>query len=218
MSGRIVAELGRPETPEETEDRKARNRVLRRSRQTFTNLLACLVVCVGLVVAIIVFVPRGQPGTQTTIDVKAAARGADLGVPLLVPDVPSSWKANAAEMRATDQIQAWYTGYVTPDNGFVAYTEAPKANVTWLGDTLADAPAKGTRELGGLTWRVYDQRSKGQDAGNVAYALATQVGSTTLVVFGTGTNAQIASVATALGTAAAAQRLTGTNTAPGTDS
>lgn len=214
MSGRIVAELGRPETTEETEDRQARNRALRRSRQTFTNLLACLVVCVGLVVAIILFVPRGQPATQTSIDVHAAARGAALGVPVLVPDVPPTWKSNAAEMRATDQIQAWYAGYVTPANGFVAYTEAPDANVTWLGDTVADAPSVGTRVVGGLLWRVYDQRAKGQDAGNVAYGLATRIGSTYLVVYGTATDAEIQRVATSLAEQAATAHLAGANSAP----
>jgi Protein of unknown function (DUF4245) len=219
MSGpapRIVAELGRPETPEETAARNAENRRLRRSRQSTRNLVASLAVCLGIVAVIIALVPRGVPVDQPHVDYRVAASQAEdtAGLPLLAPGVPSSWRANAAELRRTGGVSSWYVGFVLPRNAFLAYTEGIRADPTWLSNTLESAPAGGTLRLGGLTWRVYDQRDRGAAAGNVAYALATTVGTTDLVVYGTAPTAQAQRLATALAKAAADRGLPGADTVP----
>jgi hypothetical protein len=219
MSGpgpRIVAELGRPETPEETAARTAENRRLRRSRQTTRNLVASLAVCLGIVAVIIALVPRGAPVEQPQVDYRLAATQAEdtAGLPLLAPPVPSTWRANAAELRRTAGVSSWYVGFVVPGNAFLAYTEGIKADPTWLSNTLGSAPAGGTVRLGGRTWRVYDQRSRGADAGNVAYALATIVGTTDLVVYGTAPEAEAKRLATALAKSATDRGLPGPDTVP----
>lgn len=219
MSGpapRIVAELGRPETPEETAARVAENRRLRRSRQTTRNLVGSLAVCLALVAVIVALVPRGAPVDQPQVDYRAAAGQAEdtAGLPLLAPPVPSSWHANSAELRRTAGVSSWYVGFVVPGNGFLAYTEGIKANPTWLSNTLEAARPGGTTRLGGLTWRVYDQRDRGSAAGNVQYGLATTVGTTDLVVYGTAAASQAQRLAASLATAAAKRGLQGTNTVP----
>jgi hypothetical protein len=213
---RIVAELGRPEAPEETAGRNAENRRLRRARQTTRNLVASLAVCLGLVAVMIALVPRGVPVEQPQVDYRVAASQAEAtaGLPLLAPALPSSWRANAAELRRTAGVSSWYVGFVVPGNAFLAYTEGIKANPTWLSNTLESAPAAGTLRLGGLTWRVYDQRDRGDRAGNVAYALATTVGTTDLVVYGTASAAAAQRLAAALATAAADRGLQGGNMVP----
>jgi Protein of unknown function (DUF4245) len=213
---RIAAELGRPETPEETEARLAENRRLRRARQTTRNLVASLVVCLALVAVIVALVPRGVPVEQPQVDYRAAASQAEdsAGLPLLAPPVPSTWHANSAELRRSGGVSSWYVGFVVPGDGFLAYTEGIRANPTWLSNTLESARAGGTARLGGLTWRVYDQRDRGSDAGNVAYGLATTVGTTDLVVYGTAPAADARRLATTLATAAASRGLQGANTVP----
>lgn len=219
MSGtppRIVAELGRPETPEEAAARTALNRRLRRSRQTTRNLIASLAVCLGIVAVLVALVPRGAPVEQPQADYRAAARQAEdtAGLPLLAPAVPSSWRANAAELRRSGGVSSWYVGFVLPGNAFLAYTEGITANPTWLANTLESAPPGGTVRLGGPTWRVYDQRDRA-DPGNVAYGLATALGSTDLVVYGTAPATEAQRLAAALATAAADRGLRGGNTVPG---
>ncbi len=56
----VVAELGRPETPEETAERKAENSRNHRNRQTVNNLVLSLIATVAVVALIVLFVPRGQ--------------------------------------------------------------------------------------------------------------------------------------------------------------
>ena len=213
---RVVAELGRPETPDEKEARTAENRRLRRQRQNARNLAYSLVVCVALVIVIVLAVPRGAPAPRTAVDYRSLASQSEGSVdrPLLAPALPSTWSANAAELRTSDGVTSWYVGFVLPKNEFLSYTEGLNGNATWLADVLDSAKGGGTTTIGGLTWRVYDRRDLGQSAGNVAYALATRVGSTDLVVSGTATPAETRSLAAALAADASTRHLTGTDVAP----
>lgn len=214
--GRIVAELGRPETPQETADRKARDRVLRRSRQNFRNLIASLAACLAAVVLIVLLVPRGNGVQQPAIDVRAAATqyGDTAGQPLVAPKVPASWKSNAAQLRGTGDASSWYVGYVIDGTGYAGLTEGLPGDSTLLATTLDDAKATGTTTIGGLPWRVYDRRSLGTDTGNVAYGLATKIGTVVVAVYGTASAADVRSLAAGVATDAAARGLTGEGTLP----
>ena len=213
---RVVAELGRPETPEETEARVADGRRLRRQRQNARNLVYSLLACVVLVVVIVLAVPRGAPPERPAVDYRSLASQSQGSVdrPLLAPATPSTWKANSAELRTANGVTSWYVGFVLPKNEFLSYTEGLNGNGTWLADVLESAKGGGTTTVGGLTWRVYDRRSLGDAAGNVAYALATRIGSTDLVVSGTATPAETRSLAAALAAEASTRHLTGTDVAP----
>ena len=213
---RVVAELGRPETAEETAERKARDRTLRRSRQTSRNLVYSLLVCVGLVVVIVLAVPRGQGPVRAAIDYRSAsAQYADTaGQPLLAPVVPKGWQANAAELRGTGGASSWYVGFVTAGDGFAAYSEGLPGDATWLDSVLEQARATGTTRIGGLDWRVYDRRNLGDSAGNVAYALATRVGTTVIAVYGTPSAGDVRDLAARAAADATARGLTGTNELP----
>lgn len=214
--GRVVAELGRPETPAETAARRAENSRLRRSRQTARNLMSSLLVTIGLVVVIIALVPRGAAPATRNVDYRQLASQASASVqePLLAPRLPAGWHSNSAELRGTDAVTSWYVGFVTPENQYLGYSEGIDANDTWLSNTLAKARSAGTARVGGLTWRVYDQRALGTAAGNVAYALATGIGTTDLAVYGTSTPAETNALAAALAADARGKGLTGANTVP----
>ena len=57
---RVVAELGRPETAQETADRKAEFSRTYRASQNTRNLIAALLVTLAVVVVIVFAVPRGS--------------------------------------------------------------------------------------------------------------------------------------------------------------
>jgi hypothetical protein len=199
----IVAELGRPETPEETAARRAQNSADHRNRQTVNNLVYSLIATVALVAVIVLVVPRGNPTSSTPpVDYAAVAQQAQGSEPdrLLVPQLPSTWKSNSAELRTktADNVDAWYIGLLTPRGQYIGVVQGFGANDSWVADQVNRTRIGGTRVIDGVTWDVYDNRSAGSDAGNVAYGLATTAGASTVVVFGTADDGEFTTVASSL--------------------
>lgn len=198
---KIVAELGRPETPEETFARKQENSRLYRSRKTINNLVFSLLVTVGLVAAIYFLVPRadGEPNWQVDYVAQSEIASQSLGEALLVPAMPEQWRANAAELRnaANGQVTSWYIGFITPKDKFIAFNEAFDADETWVANELKDYPATGTKNIDGQEWTVYDNRSY-KEAGNVQYAMVTTLGRSTVVLYGTADDAEFDQLATSI--------------------
>ncbi|MCS5719032.1 DUF4245 domain-containing protein [Herbiconiux sp. CPCC 205763] len=198
----IVAELGRPETAEETAARKAEQSRLYRDRKTLHNLLYALLVCVGLVAVIVFLVPRSEGSLLQAVDYQKVAEDAQPSMPiaLAVPALPEGWTSNAAEIRTStgDDIVSWYIGLLTPDKDYVGITQALDANPSWLNDQVAEGRASGVLTIDGVQWDVYDNRSMTTEVGNVEYALTTESGRATYVVFGTAEPDDIETVAAAL--------------------
>lgn len=198
---KVVAELGRPETPAETAARKAENSRLYRSRKTTNNLVLSLLVTVGLVAVIYFAVPRaeGEPNWLVDYVSQSEIASKSLGEELLVPAMPEQWRANAAELRnATNgQVTSWYIGFITPTDKFIAFNEAFDANNTWVSETLNEYPATGEITIDGQVWTEYDNRSM-NDAGNVEYALVTSSGRSTVVLFGNADNAEFEQLAASI--------------------
>jgi hypothetical protein len=198
----IVAELGRPETPDETAARKAEASRLYRDRKTLFNLLYALLASVALVAAIVLLVPRSEGSLIDPIDYATVAESAQssMPVPLAVPDLPEGWTSNAAEIRTapSDGVISWYIGLISPEQEYVGLTQAVEANPSWLADQVVGGLASGVVDLDGVEWTVYDNRSggSGQDeVGNVEYALTAESGDSTFVVFGTAEPEEIEVVA-----------------------
>ncbi|MFD1714320.1 DUF4245 domain-containing protein [Amnibacterium flavum] len=199
----VVAELGRPETPEETAARKAQNSRNHRDRQTTRNLLYALIACLGLVALIVLIVPRSDTSIVPPVDYRAIAADAQpsLEATIIVPDVPADWVSNAAELRtgATDGVITWYIGFVTPSNDFVGMKQGLKANPSWLSTELKGSNATGTTDIDGLEWTVYDYR-EANDRGNLEYSLATTVDDTFFLVYGTADQTDAETLAAAITT------------------
>ena len=198
---KIVAELGRPETPAETAARKAENSRLYKSRKTINNLVYSLLVTVGLVAVIYFLVPRadGEPNWQVDYVAQSEIASKSLGESLLVPAMPEQWRANAAELRnvTNGQVTSWYIGFITPSDKFIAFNEAFDANETWVSNELKDYPATSTVTIDGQQWTVYNNRSM-NDAGNVEYAMVTTLGRSTVVLYGTADDAEFEQLATSI--------------------
>jgi hypothetical protein len=186
---RVVAELGRPETPEETVDRLADNSRRYRSRKTVNNLVLSLLATLGAVLVLVLLVPRSDTTIDRTVDVAAVAAQVQTGLPdrLVVPQLPGGWRANAAQWRVggSDKIPSWYIGLLTPGNEFIGLTQGFGANPSWLAAQLDDAPASETRDIGGIRWDVYRNPAADQDRGNFAFALVSSAGTSTYLLAGT---------------------------------
>ena len=199
---RVVAELGRPETAQETADRLATNSRNLGSRKTVNNLVLSLLATLGAVFVLVLLVPRSDGPVDRTVDFAAVASQVQVGIdePLVVPALPDGWRANAAQWRVggTDKIPSWYIGLLTPRNEFIGLTQALGANPTWIGQQLNDAPASETLTLGGVTWDVYRNPAAEKDRGNFVYALVTSAGTSSYLLVGTADDNEFAALATAI--------------------
>jgi len=183
----IVAELGRPETPEETAARKAENSRKHRANQTLRNLIWSLVASVALMLLIVIVVVRPDQPDREAVDFAAVAAEAQptIDEPLAVPVVPAQWKSNNADLgESNDGVSSWYIGFITPSSQFIALNQGIDANPTWLITLLDQHLATGTETVDGREWTVYDARDS-DDPGNLAYAMVTEAGDSTYVLYGT---------------------------------
>jgi hypothetical protein len=182
---RIVAELGRPETPEETAARKAESSRAYRSSKTFRNLIAALLVTVAVVAIVAFGVPRGTPATPDRIDVAAEAEATSevLGRPVLAATVPDDWFINSARLEG-DSVETWTVVYAPDDDrGFLRVAQAFDADEAWVAETLSGAQPEDTVTIDGVTWDEY--RLTGADeTDNVTYALGTTAGADRILVYG----------------------------------
>lgn len=173
---RIVAELGRPETPAETAARKAAASQRYRSSKTFRNLIAALIVCVGIMAVVYLGVPRGTPADVPEADVAASAAQAEkvAGHGVVVPDVPDAWRANSALVEGGE----WRIVYA-PARGYVEVTQSFSAPDGWVSRELGGFAPTGTTTIDAVDWDVYELPSPVQQ---IDYALATTIGSDTVIV------------------------------------
>ncbi|MDD7929505.1 DUF4245 family protein [Microbacterium thalli] len=182
---RIVAELGRPETPDETAARKAASSRVYRSSQTTRNLIAALIVTVAVVAVIVFGVPRGSVPERPPIDVAAVA--ADIGPSierdLVVPVVPETWRVNKAEL-AGDDVRTWEVVYA-PASGYVNVQQGFDADAGWASRQISGARATTVERLGDVDWDVFEITDPSR-YGNISYALSTTAGTDTILVYGGG--------------------------------
>ncbi|MBB5633780.1 hypothetical protein BKA04_002003 [Cryobacterium mesophilum] len=196
---RVVAELGRPETPEETAARKAETSRRHREGQTFTNLVIALVVSLAVVLVTVLVVVRPDPPAPPAVDYRTIAAESGSAVPLVVPDLPATWRSNSAvyDGEPVDGVATWYIGFVTPGKQFIALRQGIDANPTWLANQLDTRAETGSATIDGIVWTVYDHRDA-KDAGNYAYVMTAASAGSDIVLFGTASDAEFATIASAV--------------------
>lgn len=203
---RIVAELGRPETPEETAARKAEQSRLYRARKTVSNLVLSLAVTLAAVAAIIFIVPRDDRPLHQPADYAAIAAQVQQGYeqPLIVPAVPGNWWSNDAGIRTgADGVIEWYIGFIINEGDtaadFAAVSQVLNPNPSWLAERLDGMPPAGSIQLGGENWTEYDRTALPEDeTGNMRYVLMLEQPSGTLIVHGSGDPQRVRELAEAV--------------------
>ncbi|MEO8528388.1 MAG: DUF4245 family protein, partial [Pseudolysinimonas sp.] len=135
------------------------------------------------------------------VDYRAAGAAAqsDVADTLVIPDLPADWTANRAELATgtADGVVRWEIGFLTPGGAYIGLVQGIDANPSWLADQVANTRASGNVQLGGLDWATYDRRDAA-DPGNLAYALTTVSGASTIVLGGTASDQEFAVLATAI--------------------
>lgn len=197
----IVAELGRPETPDETAARKAASSRAYRGSQTVRNLIAALLVTVAVVAVIIFAVPRGEPVAPEKIDVAGIAAGVEstMDSPAIVPELDGFWRVNAAELQsgATVVWEVTLAPASDKERGFIKIAQAFDTDSSWAPQRLnGNAPTDEVR-IGGLDWDVYELGDAGANA-NVTYAIGTQAGDDYVLLYGSRSAASTADLAETL--------------------
>ncbi len=183
----IVAELGRPETPDETAARKAESSRVYRSSQTVRNLIAALLATLAIVAVIVFAVPRGEPAAAPKIDVARIAADVEstMGSPVIVPDDDEFWRVNAAELSsgATVVWDVTLAPSAEDERGFVKFAQAFDADSSWAPQRLNGIAPTDTISIGGLDWDVFEMGDTGAKQ-NVTYAIGTQAGDDYVLLYG----------------------------------
>ncbi len=183
----IVAELGRPETPEETAARKAESSRAYRSSQTARSLVAALLVSVAGVAIVYFAVPRGEPAATPSVDVAGIAANVEstVGSTVLIPEVEEDWRANAAELQSGATV-VWdivLAPQAEDQTGFIHVAQAFDADVSWAPQPLGGTASSGTVDVAGRTWDEFTLRNAEENK-NISYALGTQAGDDYIFLYG----------------------------------
>lgn len=200
MSGRVVAELGRPETPQETADRKAASRETHQRNQTTINLISALVASLLVVGVIVPFVVRPDASsTPSKVAYASIAAQAGANTTLAAPTLPAGWYANRAVWNAStaDGVPHWAIGFITPKQQYIGLDQGVGGDDSWGENLLQSKLATGTETVDGVSWTVYDHR-QASDPGNLAYALSTKLGQSEIVLSGTADDAEFRRLAAAV--------------------
>lgn len=183
----IVAELGRPESPDETAARKAAASNAYRSSHTFRNLIAALLVTFAVVAVIIFAVPRGQPIPTKPIDIAGIADGVEstMDSPVLTPELGDFWRANTANLLsgATVVWEVTLAPAADSERGFIKVTQAFDTDSSWAPQRLNGIAPTDSIGIGGLTWDVYEPENAASNA-NITYAIGTQAGDDYILLYG----------------------------------
>lgn len=193
---RVVAELGRAETPQEAADRKAASSHAYRSSQTARNLIAALLVTLAIVLIVILAVPRGSAPVREPIDVAAVAESVESSLqrPVIVPKVSADWVVNGAALEG-DSVRAWTIVYVPEEAGYLRVAQGFDADAAWTTRTLRGANTIDTVEIDGVTWdryRIADPAA----AGNISSAISVQAGTDIILIYGSTSDDAITAAAT----------------------
>ncbi|MCC2030667.1 DUF4245 family protein [Microbacterium allomyrinae] len=185
---RIVAELGRPETPDETAARKAESSRIYRSSQNTRNLVAALLATLAVVVVIIFAVPRGTPPEREPIDVAAVAAGiaGAEGRTVIAPEMPEKdWLVNRAGIEGDGSVRAWTIVYAAADEderSFLRVAQGFDADPAWAARMLSGASAEDTVTVDGIVWDRYELDAS--RTANITAALVTTAGPDTILIYG----------------------------------
>lgn len=159
----------------------------RRAKQTVRNLIFSLVATLGLVILLVLGVPRDDSNRIAQVDYKqiAAEAEASLGFQVIAPDVPDEWWSNAARLENDLGVESWYVGFVTEDNQFIGLLHGFEVNPSWTALTLQGNWLEDEVEIAGRTWEIWPTLNPSNPPGTKDYAMLHAFGDSAVVIYGT---------------------------------
>lgn len=174
----------------------------RRARQTLINLLLSLGATIGVMLVLILAVPRDDSNRVQAVDYKelAAQAASQAPGPLLVPAIPVDWYSNSARFRSATQdgVATWYAGFVGPNSEFIALTQGFDVNQTWLQIQLeANKPTEEV-VLGNSTWEIFESIKENNPQKSKDFLMVLEYDSNAVLVYGVAPRQQLEEFATQL--------------------
>jgi hypothetical protein len=167
-----------------------------RAKQTVNNLLLSLLVSVGMVLVIILIVPRDDSSRIPHIDYVAVAEQASTSSKhnIVAPELPKDWWSNQATWlgEPVDAVPRFEVGFVGPNNEYIGLTHAFGVNPTWLALTLKDVVLEKnfTNEGSSIKWDIYRSAEVHDPVLTRDYIWVATVGTDAVLLYGTGTEVQ----------------------------
>lgn len=167
----------------------------RRARQTLINLLLSLGATIGVMLVLILAVPRDDSNRVQAVDYKelAAQAASQAPGPLLVPAIPVDWYSNSARFRSATQdgVATWYAGFVGPNSEFIALTQGFDVNQTWLQIQLeANKPTEEV-VLGNSTWEIFESTKENNPQKSKDFLMVLEYDSNAVLVYGVAPRQQL---------------------------
>lgn len=174
----------------------------RRARQTLINLLLSLGATIGVMLVLILAVPRDDSNRVQAVDYKelAVQAASQAPGPLLVPAIPVDWYSNSARFRSATQdgVATWYAGFVGPNSEFIALTQGFDVNQTWLQIQLeANKPTEEVI-LGNSTWEIFESTKQNNPQKSKDFLMVLEYDSNAVLVYGVAPRQQLEEFATQL--------------------
>ena len=131
-----------------------------RARQTVINLCLALAASVGLVVTLVLIVPRDDSSRIQEVDYTIISQKAkvDSGFEVITVNPPTNWWSNNAALTTNniDTVPVFKAGFVGSDIKYIGYTQAFNANPTWLALSLNGKVLTEQYSSKHYTWDVYE--------------------------------------------------------------
>jgi hypothetical protein len=160
----------------------------RRARQTLINLALSLTATIGVMVLLILAVPRDDSNRIQPVDYQGIAAEAANQAPsaLLVPTFPVDWYSNSARYRssAQDGVSNWYVGFVGPNSEFLAMTQGFETNPTWIQFQLGANKPTGELRIDDATWIIFENPKQTTPPKSKDYLLLYEYGANAIFVYG----------------------------------
>jgi uncharacterized protein DUF4245 len=167
-----------------------------RRNASWQSMVLSLAVVVGIVLVLLMLVPRVNSVTQPPLDVGLGVRAAStqLDFPPSAPTgLPPEWRATSVRTaRSTAGVLMWHVGYQTPTQQYAAVQQGQNAPAEWVRAQTNRAPVVGTQSVAGARWTRYARVDKLQNS------LVLRHGSVTTVVTGTAGFDELAQLAASL--------------------
>lgn len=174
----------------------------RRARQTLINLLLSLGATIGVMLVLILAVPRDDSNRVQAVDYKelAAQAASQAPGPLLVPAIPADWYSNSARFRSATQdgVATWYAGFVGPNSEFIALTQGFDVNQTWLQIQLEASKPTEEVVLGNSTWEIFESTKENNPQKSKDFLMVLEYDSNAVLVYGVAPREQLEEFATQL--------------------
>jgi len=172
----------------------------RRAKATIRNLIYSMLVTLGVVLLLILGVPRDDSNRLQPVayqDIAVSASNAE-GQVVLAPEIPVDWYSNAARIDNTLGVRGWYVGFVTPENEFIGLSQAFETNASWEAELLKTNLLEGEIEISGLMWEIWPTRNPSNPPSTKEFALKHNFDDSAVVIYGTADRSDFELVATSI--------------------